>query len=392
LPESKREDYVKYIKKILSIKKANSDYLISRVNKFVKAREYEKAAINFAEDVSKGKFEKAERTILSAMKTGIEREDIGSDYFRDFSDLDNRFEKEKPLVTTCFTALDKLILGFKRQEFVIIMGKFKGKKSWYLYEIARHGLMKGLNVLIISHENSIAEIRKRMDMISGALLDENTCKNGEEGKKIKLFYYDEEEERIKNEKVYRESVFNSQAVKKTRKTLERFGGRLLIKKYPPRVANMFEVMRYLDHIEKFEKFIPDIVINDYITIMSPLEGDERKPLHESERNNGLLHKTIADDRNCLVITASQINREEVNKPVPTVKGFAGAIAKAGDCDKTIVICQTDEQEKLFPIQEGKLFVLLNRTGSGQHQHCIFGSNLMIGQFALYSRLERGRKR
>ena len=133
-----------------------------------------------------------------------------------------------------------------------------------------------------------------------------------------------------------------------------------------------EVDRLLSYLERYESFIPDVFVNDYADIMAPSPGMERKDERHILNDLYIRHKRLADERNILVITASQLNAAGGKKRLVDRDNFANDIRKAANVDSAFAICQTEAQERA---NRGNLMVLLNRTGK-QFFHCSFTKNLI----------------
>ena len=131
----------------------------------------------------------------------------------------------------------------------------------------------------------------------GSLID------AEGPKEVEFIEYDEEGAVIGTHTELRESVFSVEAVRAVRDKVRRFGGRAIIKKYPMGTCSVGEIDRYLDYLETFKHFIPDMLIGDYVEKMKmPKAGEGRDSINETYINL----KRIADERNIADVTASQI--------------------------------------------------------------------------------------
>ena len=371
IPENDRPLYAEYLKKVQALNPPDYHYVITQVNDFVKCRELETAVIRCAELVKDGEFGDARTVMYDAFRVGVNHENMGLDYIKDRSNLRVRGDGPNYIMSTGIEALDKLIGGYSRSRFVCIMGGYKGNKSWALLHAAKTALMGGLKVLFVSHELTEMEVEKRMDMMWGAMVDE------EEPKKVEIRTRDENG-RFDDFIELRPSVYDVGAVNKVRDVMGRMGGRLIIKKYPINTCTMAELNRYLDHLEQFCDFVPDVVINDYADIMSYTSefNEKRHGLNDVY----LGHKTIADERNILVMTASQVTVEAIKKRRIKMSDFSEDKRKAGNVDLALAICQTDKMEEIGMMSVN---VVANRSGL-MNVGCTVLYNLEIGQFCLDS--------
>jgi len=99
---------------------------------------------------------------------------------------------------------------------------------------------------VVTHELTEIEVEMRMDMMWGAMVNEK------EPKEVKIKTRDESG-KFDTIVDTRPSVYDIDAVSKSRDVMMRFGGRLIIKKYPINTCTMEELNRFLDYLEQFEK-------------------------------------------------------------------------------------------------------------------------------------------
>ena len=371
IPEKDRLLYAEYLKKIQGLNPPTFKYVITQVNDFIQCRELESAVIKCAELVKEGEFVQAKTVMHAAFRAGIEHENLGLDYIENRQSLQTRGEGPNYLMSTGIEALDKLIGGYSRSMFVCVMGGYKGNKSWALLHAAKTALVQGLKVLFVTHELTEKQVELRMDMMWGSMVTEKDPTEME----IKTRDKDGKFGLIKE---VRPSVYDIDAVNKVRDVMRRMGGRFIIKKYPINTCSMMELNRYLDYLEQFYDFVPDVVINDYADIMeySSLHDEKRHGLNEVY----LGHKTIADERNILVITASQVTVEAIKKRRVSMADFSEDKRKAGNVDLALGISQTEKMEEAGMMTVN---VVANRSGI-MNVGCTVLYNLKIGQFCLSS--------
>ena len=366
--------YYKYVEKVLEIP-PNQSYVLKRIGDFIKQRSYEEASVEFAELVKDHRFDEAQNLMYETLKTGIEKEDAGLDYLTDFSSLANRGEGKVYDMSTGIKALDILIGGFQRGQFIVLCGGYKSGKTWGLMHFARTAMRAGLSVLYVSHEVSKEELELRFDMMFSA---RGTDRIGQTA-----YYksYNHKKHDLDFVGVEIRSVYNNSAVTKARKNISRFGGKLRIKKYPMGTCSVEELERLLHYLETFEKFIPDVMINDYADIMQLPGRDElRHQIHKTY----IAHKGIADERNIIVFTASQIASNFLTKKTITQQAPAEDRRKVGTADIMLGITRTEEEAK---DNVGHINVIAIRSGGNQFSSCNFSSCLEIGQWAKESWLD-----
>jgi len=365
--------YIEYLTKLQTIDPPNQDYVASRINEFVKAREFEDAAIKFVKLTKDGEFESAKQLMYDALKSGIQKAEIGTRYLEVEvpTYLIESGESNEYLIPLGIDALDKrLVRGIRRTDFVVVLGNFKGGKSWFCSHLGVEAFIKGLKVLHISHENSAEDVEMRYDMTFGALKS-----YGDSYASIEEI--DDDGRQISKKIECVGSVFDSGAAMGVRKKIARFGGDLIIKKYPMGSCTIEEIIRYLDYLETYVGFIPDLVINDYVEKMRLSVGDSQR----NEINNIYIRsKGIADERKLAMITVSQSTRNSQEREFLGVRDFAEDIRKLGDVDLAVGISRTKSQADENRMQA---LVLANRHGSMGFA-CRIANNFDIGQFCVKS--------
>lgn len=367
---TERRLYVQYAKKLQEIKKPNISYILRRTNNFVRATEFELAALKFVELTEKGKFEQARELMLQKLKIGISKETVGVNYF-DTDDLDARNEDFDPdfLCPTGIDRLDKAIDGIYRGRFYIIAGIYKGGKSFFCQSIAREALKYGLKVLHISHELTEKELKERYDMIYGGLTEKPEDR-------VELYKWNKTKQKVYTYKVKKKSIRDISKVMRIRQRVFKFGGKLIIKKYPMYSATMADIRTYLDELETFHDFVPHILINDYPDVM--LNGNEVNDLNRLIME----HKGLCDERGIATIVPSQISDVQAARKLRLdMNHLSGLKAKSGHADYVFAMGQSEEMEKKRQI----LFkILAQRKGNKSSGKFIIGHNMCIGQFCAYT--------
>jgi len=277
-------------------------------------------------------------------------------------------EETQTIIPTGIPCLDKKIKGLRKGQFVCTLGGHKGKKSWFSMHLMRQAIMQGMKVLHISHEMTVPEIEIRYDMMLGGYVSEKG------GSDVTITEMDDRGAEFHSEVIKVDSIYNPNSFKKLMKTTKRFGGQLVIKKYPMGTCTIGELDRYLDYLETFEDFVPDVLLNDYIDIMRLPLGDSAA-LRDRINHAYIEHKRIADERNMLVITPSQSTREALQRSKMSKKDFAEDIRKLGNVDVALGISQ-DLEEATKQIM--RVWVLGGRS-IRDNCGCMFKMNLDIGQ-------------
>jgi len=373
LKEGERPRYIEYVERLRTMPAPETAYILKRVNDFVRAREFEHAAIEFAELVERGQFIAAQNLMYEALRAGVGQENVGLKYLTDLSSLQTRGQGPSILMKSGIEHFNYVFDGFSRGQLVCVLGGYKGKKSWCLTHFGCTAVLQGLKVVHITHELSLRETEERYDRMFGSL------SRSEQQRTVNTTRYDKELSSWHVEQLERPSMYNIKEVINTRNAVKRFGGQLIIRKYPMGACSMAEVHQYLTYLETYENFTPDVLINDYADVMKPVDtsvGELRHQIDETYK----WHKRIADERQILVFTASQAIRSAYGRRNLTVRDFAEDVRKAANVDVALAVCQT---QKMQQANQAALVVLLNRNGP-QGVGCKFTMNLDMGQFCFES--------
>ena len=369
VPEDAREDYVRYAAKLADMPPPNRAYVLRRVNAAVRLRAREDAALQFAELVSAGKIDEADNVMYAALRSGLPSEEGCLDYLRDLSSLARRGDRPDYLMRTGIRALDRLFGGFRRGELVCVMGGAGGGKTWGLMWIARQAMRQGLRVLHITHEVGQDQMELRYDMMFSG----RGTKAG-----MSLSLPRNRDGRLAWRDVEVQSVFDDAAVKRARRAARSRGGRLLIKKYPMGQCTTAEIERLLSSLEDQEGFVPDVVVNDYPAIMdlSRYSDQTRHQIHAAY----VWSKGLADERQILVVTAHQLNREGLDRRIIYRRHVSEDIRVLANVDCLLAIGRTREDVDHHLAGIG----VLKSRADVQDVGCTFVPAFAIGQFAVDS--------
>jgi len=375
MPEEKRELYVRYASKLAGMRQPSRSYVLRRISDWVGYREREYALERAAEALERGDVAEHDLIIRRALEAGLPEEDVGLDYLKDHSGIWFR-EREEPMMPTGIGALDKLIHGYWRGQLVVCLAGYKAGKTWWMIHTCLTALKKGLNVVHISHEVDQEEMEIRLDMA----LTARTTDEDLEGREYTFEVLNEETGRTELKKrKYRWLWKDPNRISQARKALSKRGGRLFVKKYPMGQCTPADVEAYLSYLEASQGFVPDLISIDYIDIMDLSKLDKRELRHQL--NQGYIWaKGLADQKQAVVITVSQVRREAVQKRWVSMKDVAEDARKAGNCDIMLAIGKGPEE-----IKRGLagVMVLANRSGR-QDCGCMVSQNYNVGRFCLAS--------
>ena len=265
------------------------------------------------------------RAALNAAETTSSRAMSLTECGGEYMDIiDKRALGVKESMTTGFPSMDSVV-GFTRKALVVIGARTSKGKSALLLKLAYLFSKRGLKVLFVSAEMTRTEFMDRLTAI----------KTG-----IELW------------------------------RLRKDGGK---ERMSDVTAAVTELARLPIHIEEGGKFTmsriaaavetvrPDVVVVDYIQRFSLPNKQESRAAFFSDIANGL--KSLAMEKNILVMAASQLNRELEHRIVKTPSladlKESGGIEEAADV--VILIHAADSGE--FGVRMVDLIVAKNRNGA-----------------------------
>jgi hypothetical protein len=368
--DEKKKHYLDYVSKIQEMEPPSTAYIISCVNTFVQTREFEQALVKAAKLTERGDLIQARELMSTTLRVGIAKEEVGINYFDvpvpTYSLPGRSTEYLMPLG---FPTLDQVYFrGLCRTDFMVVYGGYKAGKSWEMVYLGYQALLRGLNVVHITHEMSAEDTEIRYDMQVGGM----TSYPEVSIQGVHVQQYDDTGKSEGANLVYPRNIEDTDYSMAVRRQLLRYGGKLIIKKYPMGSCTMSEINRYLDYLENFEGIIPDVVLNDYIEKMK-VDGGKQKRF-DIINDMYITSKGIADKRKLLMVTGSQVNKGAQSKKVLYKGDGAEDSRKDGNVDLAIAIAEDKDNVMNCSIVAGRF--------GGNGGRCKYYQNLNIGQVCL----------
>lgn len=323
----------------------NTPYIASRVNDFIRQQTLKSGVLEAAQRIQQGGdgyTDEVERILLYTVQKKVEIEDPGvrlGDRKRAlrFLDTDNN-----EYVKLGITELDKRKLSPTRKELFICVAPRKRGKSHFLIHTGKMALLQRWKVAHITLEMSEDLVIQRyfQNLFSISKRDERA---------VTTFFDLDELGRLSGFDVQKTkaklNLEDPQIRKKLSSKMSEWGVRLdnlIIKQFPSGDLTIAKLEAYLDSIEITEKFVPDILIIDYIALMKL--GVDNYTQHLGQIGVGL--RGLAVRRNMAVVTAAQGNRE--GESASRVESFqiAGSIDLVATADLVITYSQTPAERSL----------------------------------------------
>lgn len=264
--------------------------------------------------IEQGKLGEIQKKIQEAATISLDR-DIGSDFFIEpVSKIENMFSKDIIPMSTGWKSVDReLDGGIGRKELTIFVAPPSGGKSISLSNLGLNFQMCGKNVLYLSMEMAERMVGKRSYSLLG------DCKASE------LF-------------VNRHNVARIISENKDK------WGDFIVKRLPVGTTSN-KIRGFLKEFELQKRYIPDIILVDYLDLMHPNEKIDFNNINLKDKLVSEQVREIGEDYNIAIVSASQMNREGMQKSKMDMEYIAGGITKANTADNMMYVDLTPESKK-----------------------------------------------
>ncbi len=294
-------------------------YAETEIESFCKQKAMEHAILSSVELIQEGKYGEVEKLIRDAVTMSMQRS-LGTDYFDDPEGRLNSLKNNNAMYPTKLIKLDEYLGGgLNRKEMIVFAAPSGVGKSITMLNIAFNLMSQGLNGVYITLELSEPIVSKRADSIASGL---------------------------SQQAVLDDVVRTSIAVKKLRD--EQGYGKLAIKRMPESTTTANHIRAYIKEYELVNGHLPDFIVVDYIDIMaSAQQGISVENQFIKDKYVCEELRSLADDLNCIMISASQLNRgaqqveslDDLNQA-----HIAGGISKINTTDNLVMIIQTAQMK------------------------------------------------
>ena len=324
----------------------NIEYILDSAEKYFREVSLQQTEQKIKEYLAKGEVEEGEK-IIAEFKRIMRNSSVAIDPIFDLKEIRNAFSNDSSNNMFSFPGeLGKLIGSFQREWLVTIVGNSGVGKTWWLLYFAMKATFAGYNVLFASLEMSKEEIIRRIqsylhassirDREEGIILpvfdcasnQDNSCdlkyricniglKGAATFEEAPRGYIPCAKCRYKDNKYYQQKTWFKKIQKeklkikdisaKTKKmgNLNSVAGNLRLTHFPIKTISMRKFETYLDNLEYYENFIPDVIITDYAANFGNDSKHEHQRFSIQEIWEG--HKRLAQKRKTLVISGHQGN-------------------------------------------------------------------------------------
>jgi len=331
-------DFKEELKEINSVDEKsleNEEFYLDKVEEFAKEQCLKDAIITSIDLLKQKKFGKIEEQIRDALSVSRDV-DLGIDYF---GDVENRYARlnnntlDTQFRTPFETINQELEGGLAPKELAMVVAPPGVGKSLFLANQAARSVMDGKDVLYISLEMSEDRVAQRMDSIFTRI------KQVELKKGHKMLT-----DRLEQMKVAAPNM-----------------GSLKIKEFPTKRLTVTGLRAYLNQLRNYEDFHPDIIVIDYLELMTNIDNTMSEYMAQERIAQEL--RGIAVEHKCLVWTATQTNRKGKEVDIITDAELADSYGKIRVCDLAFSINQKEQE---FDEGKARMFVMKSRNGRARY--------------------------
>lgn len=302
----------------------DTGYIQESSLEFCKKQSLKDAIIKVIDQIEDRKYDAIQSTIKEALNKGSSR-DVGHEYMEGFASRSER-SLRKSLMPTGWDILDRAFNGgWERGILATFIAPTGAGKSMFLVNCGASSLMCGLNVLYVTCEMADYKIGIRFDSYFSG---------------VEINKVNENKEKVETD------------------ARSKVKGRLFIKEFPTKTATVQTIRSYVQRLNATRDFSPDVLIIDYADLLrgARSHGDKRFELESIYEDL----RALAQELNCVVITADQTNRSGLEMDVVTIAQIGEAYAKATVCDVIMTVSRTTADKQAHT---GRMYLAKSRLGS-----------------------------
>lgn len=240
--------------------------------------------------------------------------DVGHDYFEDAEDRFDYYHRTDVRIPFLLTAMNNITNGGAVKKSLIVPVAPTGVgKSFFMTAWAAFLLKLGYNVLYVTLELPEEKIGERIDanLMDIAINDLNTVPK---------------------------DVFTNKINDLRRTHL----GKLKIKEYPSSGFNALILKSLLGELNAKNKFKPDIVMIDYLNLVSPLSAVSGSDTYNALKNVAREIRSVAMELDIVTVAPTQTNREGVNAADYSLTEISESMGIAHYADMIFGLIETTE--------------------------------------------------
>jgi replicative DNA helicase len=374
----KKEIYDEILESIKKSKEGiNRAYVLSQVQGFVRRQQIKKTmaeVIQLLQNDSDEGIDQAEAQLLNAFRNPAATFDTGtffSDKSRSLSFLN---DAQRDVFPTGIKEIDQNYSGPARKELLLFMALAKRGKTWACVHLAKHAMLARKRVCHISLEVSEPVLCQRYVQSLFSL-------NKRQAKTV-VSRFDKDELgrfiQITEDTLDRPHLMDPKVVAELGRKIDLYKNRppLVIKEFPTSELSISGLRAYLECLETFHHFIPDLLIVDYPALMKLDEDNLRISLGHTIRQL----RGLAVSRNIAILAPAQSNRTGMNRRQLNEGMMGEDFSMAQTCDGLLIYSQTkaEYERGLARLTVG------NSRNERMYTQILISQAYDIGQFCLDS--------
>ena len=293
-------------KAMADLREEHFDWLMGDFETFIRHKGLERAILESADMLENGEYGSVEEKIKKAVQVGLTK-DMGTDYFADPRARLMKIKDKNGQVSTGWKSVDdKLFGGMNRGELNIFAAASGGGKSLFLANLGVNWALQGLNVIYLTFELSEELVSMRVDsMITGVPTRE---------------------------------IFKSlDDVEMKVKMIGKKSGSLQVK-YMPSGKTANDIRAYLKEYEIKMGHKADVLLVDYLDLLMPQSKKiSAENLFIKDKYVSEELRNLAMEKNCLFVTAAQLNRGAVEEVEFDHSHISGGLSKIQTADNVFGI-------------------------------------------------------
>ena len=289
-----------------SLQEEHYDWLLTEFETFTRHKGLERAILESADMLEKGDYGPVEELIKKAVQIGLQK-DMGTDYWADPRARLIGLKDKNGQVKTGWETVDKRLFGgFNRGELNIFAGGSGAGKSLFLANLGVNFALAGLNVVYLTLELSEPLVGMRVDSMTTGVSTKEIFKDLDNiDMKVRM--------------------------------IGKKAGAFQIK-YMPSGKTCNDIRSYMKEFEiKMGKKI-DILLVDYMDLLMPLSKKiSAENLFVKDKYVSEELRNLAMEKNCVCVTAAQLNRGAVEEVEFDHSHISGGLSKIQTADNVFGI-------------------------------------------------------
>jgi len=298
-----------------SLTRQELHYAENELEKFCREKAIESAIYSSPKLLEEGKYGEIEKLIKDAITVGLQR-NIGLNYFDDPEARLRLLSINNSIPTDWFKLDEYLGGGLNRKEMIIFAASAGVGKSLTMANLAKNLMRHQLNGVYYTLELSEEVVAKRFDSMFSGMQQADLTKNVTEAT-VKIG-----QQRDKH-------------------------GTLHIKRFPESSTNANHLRAHLKEFEIVNGYLPDFICVDYLDLMASVQQISAENTFIRDKFISEELRSIANEFNLIMITASQLNRsahqleniEDIGHA-----NIAGGLSKINTTDNLVAIYQTPQMK------------------------------------------------